>query len=376
MISKYRRPKHPGGTVIKLNIPETWGIDRSTPNSLIPPDRYVNIHYRCVDSITFSVDWGDGTAVQEINHTKNEVGDYSKLEHTYSKGGTYSIELYGINNHEFILGSGTRTVYSGYDSLDSCLMFDPQISDYYQLLCNCLVGVVIGDGISTASSFHESANGKVEYYEFNPSKDPSDELFNEYWKFNKIPNIFFQYNYACDYVEIPEYIQHIGNNAFSYSKFSTIKLNEGLKSIGTNAFRYFYMPLGELTLPSTVETIGSGAFSYNYGTYIYKFDFSKTKITVLNSDMFVEDSGLQEILLPHTLTSIGSNVCKNCSSLRRITCLSMVAPTLSTSSFTNMSTWSSLSNLLELCVPKGATGYDTGEWKTQLLDKGWKLKYI
>lgn len=36
MISKYRRSKHPGGTVIKLNIPETWGVDRSTPNSLIP----------------------------------------------------------------------------------------------------------------------------------------------------------------------------------------------------------------------------------------------------------------------------------------------------------------------------------------------------
>lgn len=36
MISNYRKSKHPGGTVIKLNIPETWGVDRSTPNSLTP----------------------------------------------------------------------------------------------------------------------------------------------------------------------------------------------------------------------------------------------------------------------------------------------------------------------------------------------------
>lgn len=321
------------------------------------------------------MDWGDGT-VEEINHTANGADEYSKLEHTYSRGDTYSIELYGIGNHEFTLASGARTVYSGYDSVDSCLLFDTSISDHYELLLRCTVGVVIGDGISTASSFHESGNERIEYYEFNPSRDPSDELFSEYWKFNKIPDIFFQYNYACDYVEIPEYIQHIGNSAFQYSKFSEIKLNEGLKTIGTSAFQYFYMPLSELVLPSTVETIGSNAFAYNYGAYIYKFDFSKTKITKLNGSMFNEDNGLQELLLPNTLESIDNDVCKNCSSLRRITCFSMVAPTLATRSFTNMNTWSSLSNFLELCVPKGATGYDTGEWKTQLLDNGWKLKYI
>lgn len=253
-------------------------------------------------------------------------------------------------------------------------MFDPSISEYYGMLRP--VGVVIGDGISTASSFHEFANCRVEYYEFNPSKDPSDELFSEYWKFNKIPATFFWYNYACDYIEIPEYITHIGDSAFIYSKFNTIKFNEGLKSIGSGAFQCFYTPSGELTLPSTVETIGYGAFSYNYGTNVYKFDFSRTKITVLESNMFTEDSELQEILLPHTLESIKDSVCRSCWSLRRITCLSMTAPTLSANSFTNMNTWSSLSSFLELCVPMGATGYDTGEWKTQLLDKGWKLRYI
>lgn len=65
-------------------------------------------------------------------------------------------------------------------------------------------------------------------------------------------------------LELPKSVIEIKEAGFSSNKnLTSIKLNEGIKKIGNSAFRS--NSLVELTIPSTVETLGEGSF-YDEGT--------------------------------------------------------------------------------------------------------------
>lgn len=102
-------------------------------------------------------------------------------------------------------------------------------------------------------------------------------------------NVFMGFNAYT--VSIPEGVTEIGNGAFrSGDHLYGVKLPSTLRTIGEDAFRFFYG--NRVTLPEGLQTIGARAF----------YDASLTRIT-----------------LPSTLKSVGSQVFANCRSLKTVT---------------------------------------------------------
>lgn len=59
------------------------------------------------------------------------------------------------------------------------------------------------------------------------------------------------------------------------------------------------------------------------------------------------------------------------SRLTTLTCLRMNAPTLG-----GQNNMGNLASNKKLRIPYGATGYDTGNWKTQFVNRGFVITYI
>ena len=95
---------------------------------------------------------------------------------------------------------------------------------------------------------------------------------------------------------------------------------------------------------------------------IYKTIFQKSK--------------LQSIELPETIKYLLSNTFYYCTSLSTITCKAMTPPTIQSDTFQNVGTKVPSGTPKVLRVPEGASGYDSGNWKTYVIDKGYTLEYI
>ena len=145
-----------------------------------------------------------------------------------------------------------------------------------------------------------------------------------------IPNNAFS---SCLYfvgdLVIPQNVRTIGAGAFNTSHFvanetvrGTLTLNEGLVSIGSQAFKKDYFK-GDLSIPSTVETIASNAFQYASfdgtltinGNIYCANAFGGTGFTELvlvegveeikDSNAFSGMLSLKEVVLPSTLQTVG-----------------------------------------------------------------------
>lgn len=118
----------------------------------------------------------------------------------------------------------------------------------------------------------------------------------------------------------------VPDNAFNgLASLSTVKLPEGVQSIGSNAFQntdIFY-----ITIPSSITSIGAEAF---YGTRLQYITFApNSKLTSLGYQAFYQCSWLEEFIMPNSVTSLlrynnstsndyDSNTFRNCSSLKKI----------------------------------------------------------
>ena len=170
----------------------------------------------------------------------------------------------------------------------------------------------------------------------------------------------FYDNTALTEVSIPSTVKRIGGNAFmGCSSLATVTLNEGLESIGYDAF--YSTALTEVVIPSTVTEIGSSAFAScsTLTTVTFAGDVSQVDIAgsafkntpwnaALPFEMVVEDgvvtgyrgtcpnalmasdwpdgvtsigmyvfegTALTEVMIPSTVTSIGYYAFAYCSSL-------------------------------------------------------------
>jgi hypothetical protein len=104
-------------------------------------------------------------------------------------------------------------------------------------------------------------------------------------------------------VTLPDTIKTIDDFAFSFSsKLEEININEGVTSIGTNAFSGC-TSLKSVTLPSTLKTIGLYAFD---GSAIESIVIPKNVKTV-DQYAFAECTELTEVTFEGTKTTIAEN---------------------------------------------------------------------
>ena len=131
-------------------------------------------------------------------------------------------------------------------------------------------------------------------------------------------------------VRLPKTITAIPNSMFSNcSKLATVHIQEGVTSIGTFAFSQ--TAITTIKLPTTLTTIGLGAFSHNTSLTSIVIPDSVTK---MNGMEFMGCTALTKIVIPSGVTKLGGNTFAGCTSLARAEILGAVTM-LSGSDFEN-----------------------------------------
>lgn len=114
---------------------------------------------------------------------------------------------------------------------------------------------------------------------------------------------------------IPNTVTNIGKEAFAFCEMLlTVNLPDGLKSIENGLFNYC-INLRNFTFPQGLEYIGSSAFKYCYSL---KDVIIPSGINRINNSSFAE-SGVKNLTIPDTVTSIGNSAFYNCDRLIDLT---------------------------------------------------------
>ncbi len=126
-----------------------------------------------------------------------------------------------------------------YLSLTGTLRIPPTVTSIPALTfqLNYLSSIDNGDGDTSRGSFvfKRMADGSIDY------------------------STIVGYGNSSVAVVVPNYVKHIGSHSFNYSLIRSVNLPEGLITIGSNAFNKCRLT-GTIVIPSTVTTIGDGAF--------------------------------------------------------------------------------------------------------------------
>ena len=109
-------------------------------------------------------------------------------------------------------------------------------------------------------------------------------------------------------------VKAIGASAFRYSyQLTSVKISEGIESIGSSAF--VGDPLIEITLPSSLRTIGDDAFG---NCSSLKEILVPEGVESIGRNAFAWCYSLQTLELPSTLTSIGESIILDDSRLKTV----------------------------------------------------------
>ena len=97
-------------------------------------------------------------------------------------------------------------------------------------------------------------------------------------------------------------VKEVGVGAFQGCGIDTLIIQEGVEVISRNAFRENWGNLRSVTLPTSLRTIGEGAFYYCYGI---RNLIIPNGVTSIGKEAFRQCYNIQKLELPATLTSIG-----------------------------------------------------------------------
>ena len=155
-----------------------------------------------------------------------------------------------------------------------------------------------------------------------------------------LPVSFFEGCSSLESIELPATLTTISTDAFyGCTKLSGVSLHEGLTTIGTRAF--YNCKLAEITVPSTVTSIGNAAFKGNPTTSVTwlpaecsigtddaaPFYSTDSKITSFTFGENVQKipgylcknmSKLESVVIPKTVTNIGQQAFMYCTALKAI----------------------------------------------------------
>ena len=193
--------------------------------------------------------------------------------------------------------------------------------------CESLVNITIPSRVTTIgqSAFYQCR--LLETVEMNPTTMTSigASLFQECPKLTSIripegitelPNNCFASCVSLQEVTLPSTLESIGNRAFYYAHVKRISLPEGLVSIGEEAFRNCDS-LKTVTLPVTLQSLGHAAF-YQCDKVESVTFAGNNNVTLSGESHFSEIPQLKTVRLPNGLTVISKYMFNNCAMLEGI----------------------------------------------------------
>ncbi len=148
----------------------------------------------------------------------------------------------------------------------------------------------------------------------------------------------FSYCRSLTSIEIPSSVTSIRDSAFrNCSSLTSIKIPSSVTSIGGSAFSGC-SSLTSIEIPSSVTSIGSYAFSSCSSLTSIEIPSS---VTSIGESAFSDCSSLTSIEIPSSVTSIGARTFSNCSSLTSIEIPSSVT-SIGNSAFSDCSSLTSI----------------------------------
>ena len=146
---------------------------------------------------------------------------------------------------------------------------------------------------------------------FNPSSLPSS--------ITSIGDYAFYNSRLTSLTSLPNGVTSIGTYAFYSTKVNLTSFPSSLTFIGAYAFFGCQNLVGSFTMPSSVTTINSDAFSAC--NYITSMDLSGcTSMTKIKDSVFESCVRLSSVTLPSSVTEIGSYAFRYCISLGSFSC--------------------------------------------------------
>ena len=379
------------GTLTARYMSVTWATTYSctTTSSYKNTGIYSANRYSSSDPIV--VDWGDGT-------TDVVYGNISQLAHTYPSVATYTVRI-SDNISTFCPSYNNSTWYQTtsqnqytFKKVLTLSSKVTQLSTYAFYYCSAMTDAIIPSGATS------------------------------------IPTQCFYYcqQLKSSTVQLPSTVTSIGNNAFYYcssSNFSSITIPAACTSIGQFAFYYCYYLHPSFASGSSNLSLNTYSFSYcGYNGSAFTIDLSPRKITsipnycfyycrylkgitwpqgltsiggyafrycfyysvstgtveipegvttISSTYAFANCLHLTSVTLPSTLTNLNNYTFYYCTRLATITSNRSTAPTVSSATFGNNTTYftgrtSYSAGTNRLYVPAGSTGYDSSYWLSPL----------
>lgn len=135
-------------------------------------------------------------------------------------------------------------------------------------------------------------------------------------------------------IEWPATITEVPDELFVSSRIYSITLPEGVTKIGRGAFSWCSTLSRNISLPNSLTEIGEEAFAYNHP---------------------VNDSPIFEMTIPSGVTKIGSGAFADMSYLETVYMKPMTAPVIGDRVFSD--------TVEVIYIPQGSTGYDQNGWE-------------
>lgn len=179
--------------------------------------------------------------------------------------------------------------------------------------CNNLTNIAIPENLTTIglNAFKECYRlANIDVDENNASFCSVDGVL-----FNKDKTTLYQYPCAKigDIYHIPDSVTDIYHYAFYHSAPKIVAIPEGVTYIGHNAFGNCHN-LKNIIIPGSVTTIDGWAFA---DSALCRIIIHEGLTTI--GDYAFNDTSLSDITLPSTVTSIGSDAFWDCTGLKSIT---------------------------------------------------------
>jgi hypothetical protein len=138
---------------------------------------------------------------------------------------------------------------------------------------------------------------------------------------------------VVDLTEIKNMSAVIALSYKDFSKLQTVILPSSITTIGPNAFENCKC-LQSVDIPTGVKSIGASAFQNCSSLQSVTFP---SGVTSIGNSAFLGCTALQEVEIPSTVDYIYGSAFSGCSSLKTVTCLAVVPPDVTESSFEKIS---------------------------------------